>query len=315
MPTTFWAIPSLSVHLKKVRKGKGDRLNEFRELNSMSVVTPTSTTAPLPETEEGENEEEDMLTADRPLASTVNSECVLFHRAVDALCAWTTGPNHLLQQRFSQTPIPLLLSIIDLPRRPINAVPPKQLLEYWGGRCTWTKNPTIESIVKSFRATDPSARTGACHCEAGLMASLVARRKPKEPPILSSSLSWLAMPALPIGVAKKCCPICRMLGDALVSEGITVELPGQHNHYHPWVPPHWLPEHILVKVEDKLLKIVEAMVVDHDHLATSRSSPGSDPGLEKYLIADKVFEVANELLYGMEEFLEDRGALSFSGMF
>jgi hypothetical protein len=63
MPTTFWAIPSLSVHLKKVRKGKGDRLNEFREPNSMSVVTPTPTTVPLPETEEGENEEEDMLTA------------------------------------------------------------------------------------------------------------------------------------------------------------------------------------------------------------------------------------------------------------
>jgi hypothetical protein len=88
-----------------------------------------------------------------------------------------------------------------------------------------------------------------------------------------------------------------MLGDALVSEGITVVLPSQHKHYHPWVPPHWLPEHILVKVEDKLLKIVEAMVVDHDHLATSRlSSLPGDPGLEKYLIADKVFEVANELL-------------------
>jgi hypothetical protein len=54
MPTTFWAIPSLSVHLKKARKGKGDRLNKFCELNSMSVVTPT---------EEGENKEEAMLTA------------------------------------------------------------------------------------------------------------------------------------------------------------------------------------------------------------------------------------------------------------
>jgi hypothetical protein len=54
MPTTFWAIPSLSVHLKKARKGKGDRLNKFCEPNLMSVVTPT---------EEGENEEEAMLTA------------------------------------------------------------------------------------------------------------------------------------------------------------------------------------------------------------------------------------------------------------
>ncbi|KAJ7908288.1 hypothetical protein B0H13DRAFT_2016941, partial [Mycena leptocephala] len=266
MPTTFWAIPSLSVHLKKARK----------------VVTPT---------EEGENEEEAMLTADRPLASTVDSECVLFHRAVDAVCAWTTGPIHLLQQPFSRTPIPLLLSVIDLPRRPINAVVPKQLLEYWGGRCTWTKDATIEPIVQSFRAKDQTARAGVCHCEAGLMASLVARHKPDEPLVTRPTNT------VPIGVAEKCCPLCQMLGDALVSEGITVELPGRHNHYHPWVAPHWLPERILAKLEAELFKIVEVTVVDRDHLATSRSSsPGSDRGPLKDLIGGMATESANVAL-------------------
>jgi hypothetical protein len=84
-----------------------------------------------------------------------------------------------------------------------------------------------------------------------------------------------------------------MLGDALVSEGITVELPGRHNHYHPWVAPHWLPERILAKLEAELFKIVEAMVVDRDHLATSRSSsPGSDHGPSKVLFGGKATQLA-----------------------
>ncbi|KAJ6589142.1 hypothetical protein B0H19DRAFT_231795 [Mycena capillaripes] len=181
LPTAFWAIPSLGVHLKKVRK----------------VGAPVPGTAPLAETEGVESEEEDLLAADKPLASTVDGECILFHRAVNALCAWTTGLNYLLQQPFSQSPIPLHLSVIELRRRPINAVSANELLKYWDGRCTWTKDVAVQRIVQSFQSKDPSVRTGACHCEAGLMASLVARANPdeqsvQEPPILSSSVGWLA---------------------------------------------------------------------------------------------------------------------------
>ncbi|KAJ6589132.1 hypothetical protein B0H19DRAFT_231617 [Mycena capillaripes] len=219
---TFWTIPSLGVHLIQLRK----------------VVASLPAIAQREETEE-ESEEEDLLAPDTPLASTVNAECtLLFHRAIDALCAWTTGPDYLLRQPFTKSPIVLHLSVVDVPRRPIKALTVNQLLNYWAERCKWAKDAAIRSIVQSFRSRDESAQSGACHCEAGLMAFLVASVNSDEESTQSPSSSvdqraTRPTDTVPIGVAQKCCPICWMLGDALVSEGITVELPGRHNHYHP----------------------------------------------------------------------------------
>lgn len=71
------------------------------------------------------------------------------------------------------------------------------------------------------------------------------------------------------------------------THALDLELPGRHNRYHPWVPPHWLPDSILIKLEAELLHIVTRMATVRDHLASSRaSSPSSDDSASHDLMED-----------------------------
>ncbi|KAJ7601871.1 hypothetical protein FB45DRAFT_969603 [Roridomyces roridus] len=82
---------------------------------------------------------------------------------------------------------------------------------------------------------------------------------------------------LSIGVAKKTCPMCKMLAQAILSQkSLTVQLPGAHSTFFPWVPPEWLPLDVLDSLEKTLLGHVKEMI-SGDHLTRSRaSSPFSD---------------------------------------
>ncbi|KAJ7629362.1 hypothetical protein DFH06DRAFT_718849 [Mycena polygramma] len=215
----------------------------------------------------------------RCLPRDAHPECVTFHRAIEALCAWTTGPNHLLNGRFMRTSIPLTVYIADLPRSPIPSVTANQLLEHWRSRRDWAEITALPSLVASICVEDPQRLSGASHCEAGLMASLLlCHNLSDEPPALSGGYSQVEREAVPIGAAKKCCPICRMLAELLLERGVNVELPGRHDHYHPWVAPHWLPVSILEALEDRLLDTVDAMLAFAKPHATRTSSPGSEDG-------------------------------------
>ncbi|KAJ7665117.1 hypothetical protein DFH06DRAFT_959093, partial [Mycena polygramma] len=56
-----------------------------------------------------------------------------------------------------------------------------------------------------------------------------------------------------IGVAKKCCPLCRLLGDILEhNHRLQLKLPGEHATFFPWVPPPWLRPAILEEMEAHL---------------------------------------------------------------
>jgi hypothetical protein len=118
-------------------------------------------------------------------------------------------------------------------------------------------------------------QTGACHCEAGLMASLLLHsRLAKDVPtdleeaekgeavglpelaiftnVFGTEASFYTVSHLfltsfvqditgkhTIGVAKKSCPLCRMLSEILKEKyGLEVTLPGQHTMFFPWVPPY-----------------------------------------------------------------------------
>lgn len=128
---------------------------------------------------------------------------MVFHRAVDALCAWTTGPQYLLRSAISKSNIPLSLSIVGLPREPVNDIAVDKLVEAWQNRSdAWSKETVtrVSRILERVRGQDPERAKGACHCEAGLMASLLVYAKVEdlpenaqssEPEILVSALHKL----------------------------------------------------------------------------------------------------------------------------
>ncbi|KAJ6466270.1 hypothetical protein C8R45DRAFT_484359 [Mycena sanguinolenta] len=144
---------------------------------------------------------------------------------------------------------------------------------------TTTATAATEAAVNTTAATEAAnaattivTTKGACHCEAGLIASLYLRKKKllstqketqKEPPEVAKAFSNLPadnQEAYTIGVAKKCCPTCKILVDVLRGRELTLHIAGAHSRFHPWVPPQWLPDDVVEEVEKHLLKVI-AMVV------------------------------------------------------
>ncbi|KAJ6451603.1 hypothetical protein C8R45DRAFT_1223785 [Mycena sanguinolenta] len=136
---------------------------------------------------------------------------------------------------------------------------------------TTEKTTTGETAATTKSASMLDSTGGACHCEAGLIASAFLRQHgeeslEQEPPALRGALSELSClaPGMPIaiGVAKKCCPVCRMLMEILHSKfQINLHIAGAHSRYHPWVPPQGLTEPVLQELEKQLLAEVADMAL------------------------------------------------------
>ncbi|KAJ6475774.1 hypothetical protein C8R47DRAFT_668701 [Mycena vitilis] len=191
--------------------------------------------------------------------------------------------------------------MVDLPRKHIPTVTASALLQHWGNRVEWAKTEGMRRLTSSICDKELKRLVGASHCEAGLMASLLIRIRPTydalvEPPVLSGGFSRMTLDRLPIGPipiggAKKCCPVCRMLAELLLEQGVDIELPGQHNHYHPWVAPHWLPADVLEALETRLLSAVAIMFRGGDNLINSAaSSPISDLAMDDALVSSDAAE-------------------------
>lgn len=77
--------------------------------------------------------------------------------------------------------------------------------------------------------------------------------------------------ALPIGVSKKCCYCCALLGNMLNEWRLKDSdraatyplfiLPGQHGTIHAWLPPAGLPFEVLQDIRDALYKKVEDFIL------------------------------------------------------
>jgi len=80
---------------------------------------------------------------------------------------------------------------------------------------------------------------------------------------------------------------------------VRLNLPGQHGRIHAWVPPAWLPTHIFIELETRLLAVVTALI-DTPLLGSRASSPASDVG--EYYEArvatdpDPTFELAGHIM-------------------
>ncbi|KAJ7179646.1 hypothetical protein C8R46DRAFT_1074390 [Mycena filopes] len=135
--------------------------------------------------EENEEEEIDEPPADR---NEVKAEphCHIFRRMADALSAWTTGPDFILRGGLAKSHAmsTIQLSVVELQRAPTPVFSVDELLTRWSAASHWSDD-ICSSIRETLKAMDLSSSPGACHCEAGLLASLYLRFRVHEPDIAS----------------------------------------------------------------------------------------------------------------------------------
>ncbi|KAF8215034.1 hypothetical protein K438DRAFT_2123671 [Mycena galopus ATCC 62051] len=310
IPLAFWSIPLLVGHLRKCRSSgpqneeisgeEEDAEEAFGTGQYESSIISNSALIPV--------------NAAQQIISNAPPEVRAFYRCIDAVCAWTTGSKYILSSGIAKSKAPLSLSIVNLPREDVPEHSVEVLAARWMERGRWT--PSTHQIVteslRSFqadaqekeaettrRATSGTATTedaveisatpipsttGACHCEAELIASILLRQlqlEPRnlEPAVLTDAFADLdvAKDSFTIGVAKKCCPTCKILIDILRTDNrFKVNIAGAHSRFNLWVPPKWLPLKVLDQMEAKLLNVVKNMVTEHNFSGSRASSPASD---------------------------------------
>ncbi|KAJ6585041.1 hypothetical protein B0H19DRAFT_407169 [Mycena capillaripes] len=282
-------------------------LGAFLETAKKVARARKSSTASQEQEEESEEEAPEASVIDQPPLTTIPPVCRVFLRAVDAVCAWTTAVPYLLASPVAKESTTVKISIVDLPRREIPEASALSLLARWTDKASWSTALHSEvhaDLIGGGHPTDTSK--GAVHCEAGLAASLylhlgtkINRNQLHEPSVLSdafaslddkisssssassssSSSSASSAPnpyTFPIGVAKKCCPVCKMLIQTIQgTSDVKLEFAGAHARFYPWVPPDWLPVSILEALEVSLLQTITDMVRDGEHLLGSRATSPS----------------------------------------
>ncbi|KAJ7476077.1 hypothetical protein FB451DRAFT_266341 [Mycena latifolia] len=207
----------------------------------------------------------------------------VFTRAVDAICAWTTATQVLTSRRYIGPKTAIKLQLIKLPRESLKQLSASSLLLRWMRTSQHVDYNSLKDWLKKLDVKRTYLDAGAEHCEAGLMAGLIAGaqlrdREELEGAFDDSRIEWEGSSAsTAIGVGKKCCPVCALLAHTILTKrAIRFELPGQHAEYRAWVPPRFTPLDILLAMEGQLLEKVGEMM-QQQNLHTSRpSSPASD---------------------------------------
>ncbi|KAJ7094540.1 hypothetical protein B0H15DRAFT_829964 [Mycena belliarum] len=294
VPAQLWMLQSFNdfIDPAKIRKGQRDHV--------LSTFSPPSA-APIEHAENEADEDDEPAEALLTdilvnLPNTTPPHSRAFFRMTDALTAWTTGPRYLLRSSLTKTSVPIHLSVISLPRMPIAMTRTEALVKHWTDKGKWTSEASVV-VLECLHKINGAGVRGACHCEAGLMASLFLRSSQylpvgerqdhddqEEPGVLTAALGSQRIidNNVQIGVAKKCCPACSMLGDVLRdNHSFVVELPGRHTRYYPWVPPQWLPACVLHAMEDRLLLVIKHMVKGQLLNSSRTSSPASDQDIDE----------------------------------
>ncbi|KAJ6466220.1 hypothetical protein C8R45DRAFT_1020937 [Mycena sanguinolenta] len=282
LPTALWQSESLRKHLQRSRSSAHDEAAE-------KEPDPPVGAHPF----------------DGSKLENATTEARAFYCAVDAICAWTTGTKYLLNSTMSRSTAPLLVSIVNLPPQEmrIGASSVEALVEHWTPIAQWpdiiqqsVKASLVDFQVKlsanavseatawtSTNLISPALAKGNCYCEeAGLVASLYLRQK--NPPtedeftVVTNGFAHLTVTpddAFTIGVADKCCPVCKMLIDILRTKyGLEVHIPaGAHNRFRPWIAPHELPDDVMKDLEERLVDVVGTIVLVRDSRPYNTRSP------------------------------------------
>ncbi|KAJ7212258.1 hypothetical protein GGX14DRAFT_564732 [Mycena pura] len=234
-----------------------------------------------------------------------------FLRRLASVCSCIIAVSALFEtvvRLARQKDLVIEITTVSPARSPISPVTPAEILEHWVAVKAWDEK--VKAGVKAqldrlASKTDILPRhSGEVHCEATAMTCLLLRALPpleRCPPGTEKNVREafnkfitdepLPFSPVPIGVSRKCCPICAILAKLLANahNSLKIELPGHHSVYYPWVPPSTLPEDILKNLESEVLDLVQAHV---DMVTQSTtSSPASNTGeLSHYPEAEDVFK-------------------------
>ncbi|XP_006462305.1 hypothetical protein AGABI2DRAFT_119155 [Agaricus bisporus var. bisporus H97] len=139
---------------------------------------------------------------------------------------------------------------------------------------TWLDRQA-ERLRKSL--VEGTVKAPRVHAEAGLMAlAKVARDGTTNLEPQEVKEVFMADPVL-IGVSKKCCYMCSLLGQALSAgstadfNGVIMQLPGTHGHMFSWDPPQFgVSQSVLDELADNLKRKVVELAERHapDQAAT-----------------------------------------------
>ncbi|KAJ7253724.1 hypothetical protein B0H12DRAFT_1233592 [Mycena haematopus] len=264
LPPVFWRSQRLAEHLLHCRRSPTDPTQSGDE-EIQEGSTSTNNTADYVEDEDEEESIDEPLPSGR---AGFTFESRVFFRAVNAVLAWTTAASYLLTSPVARSLASIQLTVRDLPRTPVNSVEIPVLVRHWTETGRW--NDTVSNAVRaSFIKRGCRTESGACHCEAGLVADLLHRSGAQ--PVSGEDLQ--SDTAILLGVAKKCCPVCYILIDEVKKlYHLNFNAPGAHNTFHPWFPPESLPSPLLQQIEKRLLAILAEMAIEKAHLARSKSA-------------------------------------------
>ncbi|KAJ6618820.1 hypothetical protein B0H10DRAFT_2217314 [Mycena sp. CBHHK59/15] len=218
----------------------------------------------------GRNEEDD-----QDLLNPNKGETPAFHvlRYLLSVCAYTSASSQLVKNAVFRKGLGIQVNVVTfpVPDNHLDEAIYEEIVTEMAAR-TETSCDTVRSLFKFPR----SGVAGTLHAEAGMMglacdsSALVDEQH---------RVLFPSFPAqLPIGVGKKCCWCCWMLGEFLKNDrGREFILPGTHGIIFPWIPPkHGIPVDVLDRLEKLLVLKLEEAITTHTVSSSSRqSSPSS----------------------------------------
>ncbi|KAJ7204673.1 hypothetical protein GGX14DRAFT_459312 [Mycena pura] len=226
---------------------------------------------------------------------------------------------HVTSKLARQPKLVVEIASISPARTYIPHVGPDVVSQYWAKTAGWdeavqqkTSAILTQLAKRSVSGSVPTWR-GEVHCEATIMASLLSGSLP--PPAEADGtigedvrdIFQRCMPemkllkgSVPIGVSRKCCPLCAKLADIAatrIEDSLQTELPGHDDTFFAWVPPHDLPLDILQVMEQWILDLISEKISPGSTIPRStQSSPASDASdlpRQKTSLAENISTVDN----------------------
>ncbi|KAJ7204748.1 hypothetical protein GGX14DRAFT_544051 [Mycena pura] len=206
-----------------------------------------------------------------------------FLRQVASLSTCVIAARSLLHNASKLARQPKLvveIASISPARTPISLVAPDVVSQYWAQKAGWdelVQEKTSDILTQLAKRSDSKSVPtwhGQVHCEATIMASLLSGSLP---PLADGTSEEdvrgvfqrcitemkLLKGSVPIGVSRKCCPLCAKLANIAATriEGsLQTELPGHHDNFFAWVPPPDLPPDILQHMERWILDLISEKI-------------------------------------------------------
>ncbi|KAF9037840.1 hypothetical protein BDZ89DRAFT_1061422, partial [Hymenopellis radicata] len=270
IPRDLWSLRSLDMVVSAARDRRPEPSYRAGALDDSTEELNT-------DVHEDDDDLDDSLES-KASWTDLPASTVRFVRAIHAACAWIAASHFISGSALLKQPLKVSYCALDLPVEMPTFHLASNIFTKWFEAIDdeQARQQLINGANNHCNNLENGTAKGACHCESGFMSALVAQSQEEEMsdlPFLDFSRNMTR--ELDIGVAKKSCGTCWLLAEVIKEEEeIDIRLPGTHYRYYPWLPPPYLPEHILLCLRDKLLERLVTMV-NEEKTTYQATSPAS----------------------------------------